>query len=123
MGKVARLPCIICLINGRRGVPAEVAHIKVGFPEAGWRAFGHAERAHDWRTAPICSVHHRTGSDAQHRNPWGDERAWWAYWGIYPPEFCAALVEAFARGDSGARVVEDFAERARRACQARRDGL
>jgi hypothetical protein len=119
LGRVAKLHCIICAIQGRRTWPVEVAHCKIGYPEAGWRAFGHSERAHDYKgLAPICfKCHHRTGAvDAQHRNPWGDERDWWERWGVYPPDFCQALVAAFSRGEAGDKVVESFAALARSAC-------
>lgn len=120
LAKVAKLPCVICAVQGRRTWPVEVAHCKVGYPEAGWRAFGHSEKSHDHRTTPICSTHHRTGPDAQHRNPFGDEKAWWAHFGIYPPDFCAALVEAFSLGKTGREVVEKFAASARRTCAGRK---
>lgn len=114
LARVAQLPCIICMVQGRRRWPVQVAHIKAGWAEDGWRAFGHSEKAHDHRTAPLCVEHHMTGQDAQHRNPFGDERAWWEHWGVYPPAFCQALVEAFAAGESGERVVRYFAANARR---------
>lgn len=119
LAKVAQLPCIICAIQGRRTWPVEVAHCKSPYPEAGWRAFGHSEKGHDENCAPICSEHHRTGPEAQHRNPYGDEAAWWAHFGVYPPAFCAALVEAFAQGASGEQVVHKFARQARKGCSGR----
>ncbi len=109
LGFVAALPCVACARHGRGTWPVEVAHIKIGIPETGWRAFGHAERAHDWRTAPLCSVHHRTGQDAQHQNRRGDERDWWVALGIYPPDFCDALVAARAEGQDGRQVIASAA--------------
>lgn len=113
LGKVARLPCIAHLVRGSMVRPVEVAHIKIGYPEAGWRAFGHSEKAHDWRTAPLCSSCHRTGPGAQHSNAGGDEREWWERLGIYPPAFCEALVAAFAAGADGVAVCRSFAAKAR----------
>lgn len=114
LGKVARLPCLACLI--RRGAvvrPVEVCHIKIGYPEAGWRAFGHAEKAHDWRTIGMCRNCHREGANAQHQNRGGDERWFWAQLAIYPPDLCAALVDAFAAGATGESVLLRFADKAR----------
>lgn len=118
LGRVAKLPCIACAVRGRRTWPVEVAHVKIGYPEAGWRAFGHSEKSHDWRTVPLCPRDHREGPAAQHGNRGGDERAYWERLGVYPPEFCQALVDAFALGKSGAEVVDNFAQRARRNCAA-----
>lgn len=117
LGKVARLPCVACLVRGSVVRPVEVAHVKIGYPEEGWRAFGHSEKAHDWRTAPLCSSCHRTGPGGQHQNAGGDERSWWEQLGIFPPAFCEALVGAFSRGEDGLKVCRAFAvdARARRA--------
>ena len=109
LGRVAKLSCVSCAVRGRSTWPVEVAHIKFGIPAAGWRAFGHAEKAHDFRTAPICSGCHRTDHGAQHQNRDGDEREWWIRIGVYPPAFCAALVAAFAAGTPGMAVVRQAA--------------
>jgi hypothetical protein len=79
--------------------------VKVGFPEAGWRAFGHAEKSHDRRAVPLDPNCHRLGPIAQHANLGGDERTYWERLGVYPPTFCAALVEAYEAGTDGAAVV------------------
>lgn len=105
LGFVATLPCIACAVRGRLLKPVEGAHVKVGYPEAGWRAFGHSERAHDRRTVPICAYHHRLGRGAQHQNNGGDERAWWDAMGIYPAALCEALVAAYEAGENGDNVV------------------
>ena len=75
---IRRQPCCVC---GRPG-PSHAAHIRCGYPEAGWRPTGMGEKPDDWRTLPLCAQHHLTGPDAQHRS---NERRWWAQWGIYPP--------------------------------------
>lgn len=105
LGWVAKISCVACACRGRRTWPVEVAHIKIGIPAAGWRSFGHAEKAHDRRTAPLCSVCHRTGPVAQHANLGGDESHWWSELGIYPPTFCQALSEAYDAGTGGMAVV------------------
>lgn len=110
LGFVSGLSCVACACRGSMRRPVEVAHVKISYPEAGWRAFGHSERAHDWRTVPLCSYDHRTGPNAQHQNRGGDERAWWERLGIYPPTFCAALVAAFEAGESGDKVVRQAAQ-------------
>lgn len=114
LGKVGKLPCICCAVRGVRTHPVERAHVKVGYPEDGWRAFGHSEKSHDWRTLPLCARCHREGPGAQHGNRGGDERAFWERLGIHPPAVCQALVEAFARGETGFKVVEAFAASARK---------
>ncbi len=117
LGWVAKLPCISCAVRGVRRYEVHVAHCKIGYPEAGWRAFGHSEKSHDARVTPLCPSCHQTGPNAQHRNVGGDERAWWEALNIYPPDFCAALVTAYERKESGDRVVENFARVARSACK------
>lgn len=119
LGRVAKLSCLPCLI--RRGVrvwPVQVCHIRVGYPEAGdgWREFGGAEKPHDWRTYPACPSCHLDGPGAQHRT---NERTWWENLGVHPPELCAALVEAFSCGQSGEKVLQRFAQKARAACIGR----
>lgn len=122
LGLVARLPCLACRI--RRGAwvrPVQVAHIRIGFPEEeGWREVGKSEKPSDFRTAPLCVRCHLDGPDAQHRM---NERDWWERLGVYPPDFCRALVEAFSRGQSGENVVAQFADRAIRACAGRGPSL
>lgn len=110
---VSKLPCVNCLSRcGALRFGVHCAHIKIGYPEAGWRAFGHSEKSHDERAVGLCpSCHMR-----QHSNAGGDERWFWESMGIYPPALCQALVEAFARGESGRKVVEKFAAEARRTC-------
>lgn len=120
LGWVKDLPCIACAVRGviRRGV--EAAHCKIGFPDDGWRAFGHAEKSHDWRATPLCTAHHREGEHAQHNNRGGDERAYWERLEVHPPEFCAALYAAFQAGDNGDAVVHKFAAAARAKLATRR---
>lgn len=121
LGLVARLCCIACLIRrGARVRPVHVAHIRSEYPEEGWREVGKAEKPSDFRTAPLCPRCHLDGPDAQHRT---NERLWWERLAVYPPALCAALVAAFSRGEPGDRVLEEFADRARRACAERGDGL
>ena len=104
LGRVARLPCISCLV--RRGFfvgQVQVAHIRCGYPlEPGWREVGKAEKPSDVRTAPLCVRCHLDGPQAQHK---ANEREWWAKLGVYPPAFCAALVAAFAAGEDGLAVI------------------
>lgn len=111
--RIRKLPCIACAVRGVRTWPVEAAHVKVGYPEAGWRAFGHSERSHDSRALPLCAADHRTGLAAQHGNHGGDERAYWERLGIFPPAICQALVDAFAAGQPGIEVIQRFAAAAR----------
>ena len=75
---IRRQPCCIC---GKPG-PSHAAHIRCGYPEAGWSPTGMGQKPDDWRTLPLCAEHHLHGPDAQHRF---NERRWWEAHGIYPP--------------------------------------
>lgn len=118
LARVARLPCVACLI--RRGVkvwPVHVAHIRAGYPEAGWRPTGAAEKPSDVRSAPLCPSCHLTGPDAQHGM---NEREWWEELGVYPPAFCAGLRGCFDKGQTGEAALYLFVMRARETLAARR---
>lgn len=65
LGWVARLPCVACAVRGILRRPVEVAHVKCGYPKAGWREFGVSEKAHDARTVPLCPTCHREGPPVQ----------------------------------------------------------
>lgn len=88
---VRRHPCCIC--GTARHI--EAAHIRSGYPEAGWSATGMQEKPDDARALPLCADHHRDGPDAQHK---ANERSWWASHGIHPPALCARLMAAFLAG-------------------------
>lgn len=114
MGWVAKLPCIGCL--ARRGVlvrGVQVAHCRAAYPEEGifWRSVGKQEKPHDRRTTPLCPDCHLNGRNAQHRM---NEELWWDELGVYPPEFCAALIKAYDTGQGGFAVVAHFAALAKR---------
>lgn len=109
LGWIAKLPCVSCAVAGRMKYGVHAAHIKVGYPEAGWRAFGHSEKSHDRRAAPLCPSCHQHGPGAQHRNEGGDERAWWDRLRIHPPTFCSALVAAYEAGTPGQEVIRQAA--------------
>jgi hypothetical protein len=81
---IRRQPCMIC--STTRAV--EAAHVRAGYPEAGWRPTGMQEKPNDRRTLPLCREHHREGPKAQHN---ARERSWWAAHGIFPPDACAEL--------------------------------
>lgn len=81
---VRRQPCMIC--GTTRAV--EAAHVRSGYPEAGWRSTGMGEKPNDRRTLPLCADHHREGPKSQHA---ANERRWWNGHGIFPPDACAKL--------------------------------
>lgn len=111
LGKIARLPCIACLVAGRTRLGVHCAHVRASYPdEPGWREVGKAEKPSDHRCLALCPDHHMHGPDAQHRS---NEKLWYERLGIFPPHLCAALVEAFARGEDGLRVCQAFAHDAR----------
>lgn len=99
------LACVSCARQGFTRFGVHAAHCKVGFPEAGWRAFGHSEKSHDTFATPLCADCHQHGPDAQHRNRDGNEADWWRRRGIYPPTFCAALLMAYEAGEPGSWVI------------------
>lgn len=113
MGFIARLPCIACLVRtGRTMRPVQVAHCRANYEqEAGpfWRPVGMQEKPHDRRCTPLCVSCHLSGPLAQHAS---NERDWWATLGIYPPDLCAALTEAFDHGADPGAVLARFAGRA-----------
>lgn len=85
---VRRQPCMKCGTTQR----VEAAHVRAGYPEAGWRPTGMAEKPDDRRTLPLCRDCHREGPGAQHRM---NERQFWADLDVYPPEACATLVKQY----------------------------
>lgn len=85
---VRRQACMICATT--RAV--EAAHVRAGYPEAGWRPTGMQEKPHDRRTLPLCREHHREGPKAQHA---ANERRWWEAHGIYPPQACERLQQVY----------------------------
>lgn len=89
---IRRQSCMICGTN--RGV--EAAHVRAGYPEAGWRSTGMGEKPNDRRTLPLCAEHHREGPKAQHA---ARERDWWAGHGIDPPTACAEFERQFEGTD------------------------
>lgn len=86
-----RQPCEACGSTRR----VEAAHIRSGYPEAGWSPTGMQVKPSDSRALSLCSLCHRDGPDAQHRS---NERAWWAARGIHPPTRCAEVYADFLAG-------------------------
>lgn len=70
LGRVATVGCIVCLMAGMPGTPAEIHHIRTGQ--------GGAQRAPDELVIPLCPEHHR-GSTGLHADRelfclmWGGE--------------------------------------------------
>ena len=96
-----RQPCVICGTTKR----IEAAHVRAGYPSAGWAPTGMMQRPDDQRAVPLCATHHREGPDAQHRT---SERAWWSAHGIDPPDLCRALYAAFEAGEDAHAVLRRF---------------
>lgn len=86
-----RQPCVACGSTHR----VEAAHIRSGYPEAGWPPTGMQVKPSDFRALSLCALCHREGPEAQHRS-W--ERAWWESRGIYPPARCAEVYADFLAG-------------------------
>lgn len=110
-GWVARLPCLACMALGRehklrkrRGV--QVAHVRMGDLEAGWRETGMAEKPSDYRVVPLCVDHHTNGPEAQHNV---GEEPFWEWLGLRPFDVCSDLVAAYEAGRDGAFVIARWA--------------
>jgi hypothetical protein len=58
MGRVARVPCVLCAHMGLGETPAQVHHLKLGS--------GASDRASDFNTIALCPAHH-TGPDGVHQ--------------------------------------------------------
>lgn len=101
---IRRLPCVCCGSVQR----VEAAHVRAGYPTAGWAPTGMAQKPDDCRTVPLCADDHREGPDAQHRS---NERSWWSARGIDPPDLCDALRRAYEADQDGAAVVRRFLPR------------
>lgn len=86
-----RQPCEACGTTHR----IEAAHIRSGYPDAGWPPTGMQVKPSDFRALSLCALCHREGPTAQHR---GNERAFWAQFDIYPPERCAQVRADFLAG-------------------------
>ena len=91
---LAFIRCQACCVCGKPG-PSHAAHVRSGYPEAGWRSTGMAEKPDDRRTLPLCALDHIDGPAAQHRT---NEREWWAARGIYPPQLAMSLGVRFNTG-------------------------
>lgn len=108
---IRRLPCIACMRARVVGsLRIEAAHIRFADAAAGWRNTGMSEKPDDYRTAPLCRLHHQDGPDAQHRQ---NERQFWEKLNIHPPTLCAALLKAYNEGRDGVLVIQMFASVAR----------
>lgn len=57
LGRVARVPCVLCSHMGLGETPAQVHHLKFGT--------GVSDRASDWLVAALCPEHH-TGASGVH---------------------------------------------------------
>jgi hypothetical protein len=80
---IRQLPCIL---SGR---PAEAAHIRYADAKHGKADTGAARKPDDKWCLPLAPELHRMHKGCQHDA--GDERAWWAQFGIDPLEVCSRL--------------------------------
>ena len=105
-----RLPCIACWAGlGDGGGPIEASHPKFGQGERR-REFGLGEKSHDRLALPLCSKHHRTGQNAEHKG----QRRFWDRLGIDVADFALDLNSAFDADHDGAEAVLTHARRAAR---------
>ncbi len=101
---IRQLPCVMCAVEGRATPPRSVDAAHVSF--LGDKGFG--SKVSDHFAAPLCRDHH---SD-QHANP--PEKTWWVRSGVRIRELCAALFAVSGDVAEGARLIADYASRARR---------
>lgn len=110
------IPCIACVIDRGRGVtmtvatganPLEAAHQKLAIASAGWKEGGGGKRTHDARCVILCRLHHQGLPGACDNG----QRNFWDRYGLGDRvgDFCAALVQAYKNGCSGAEVVQHWA--------------
>lgn len=85
LAAIADLPCAVpgCLAR-----PVHVAHIRFACAVEGAEIVGKSMKPDDWRTLPLCPLHHLDGRKAQHRM---NELAFWASHGINPYALARAL--------------------------------
>ncbi|MFN3888123.1 MAG: Ref family recombination enhancement nuclease [Aquabacterium sp.] len=83
LGRVAAVGCIVCMLAGQPGTPAEVHHIRTGQ--------GGAQRAPDTLTIPLCPEHHR-GATGLH----ADRELFCLMWGS-ELELLAKTIEQIAK--------------------------
>lgn len=103
---IRSLPCIQCAIEGRTTFGCDPAHVSYAFP--GWTHRGKGTKVDDVRCVPSCRTHH----DEQHAD--GNERRYWARYGLDPVLFCQALADAAPDVEAATKVVSDYATHARR---------
>ena len=96
---IRELPCAVCWKTG-----CEAAHVRYG--DTGWDKphTPMARRPSDNWAVPLCSEHHRTGDDAQHRT---NEREWWIRQGIDPLRLARALWNADCDLEAGYQLIRD----------------
>lgn len=107
LGWVSQLPCVACLRETGAVVrPVHVAHVRFSDAAAGWKNPGLQCKPGDDRTTPLCPDHHIRDQHA------GEERAFWERLGIWPPDLCADLRDAFTNNRSGEDVLRQHCIRA-----------
>lgn len=100
MGKIARLPCVGCLVEGGfYNYEVQVAHLRAGSLEHEKRSTGMQERPSDVWTLPLCQPHHlgdrRWTALSQHKM---GELEFWEALSIDPFQLCKDLAAAYEAG-------------------------
>jgi hypothetical protein len=99
---IRTLPCLIC---GKRG-NIHAAHLRAASLRHGKLAAGMAQKPDDAWTLPLCSEHHLSGEEAQHRM---QELAFWQTHSIDPFAVALALWRASGDDEVGFLVVIEVA--------------
>ena len=74
MSRVAALGCWCCLMDGHRGVTAQLHHIREGY--------GMGQRASHFEVIPLCEGHHQGLIDATKRAFHQSPKLWRARYGM-----------------------------------------
>jgi len=101
---IRRLPCLatarsLCLMV----YGCDAAHIRTGYPEAGWSYTGKAQKPDDVRAAPLTRASHTI----QHSM---SEAKFWTDLNLYPPAVCERLRAAYEAGEDGAVVIAEISK-------------
>jgi hypothetical protein len=105
-GFIAQLPCIATLAREKReAYGVHVAHVRHSYPHPGWGNPGLQRKPDDWRTLPLLPAEHA----AQHAM---NEGLFYAQIGIYPPDLCRDLQEAFPDIEAAKAVLRRHARSA-----------
>ncbi|HZS57591.1 MAG TPA: DUF968 domain-containing protein [Bryobacteraceae bacterium] len=92
---IRELPCCIC----GNGTTVEAAHIRFTDLRAAKNNPGIGAKPSDTFVCPLCNTHHRE------QHAYGDEKKWWAQYGIDPIFVSLALWHASGDHEAGLQII------------------